>query len=614
MSKEVNELVKQLKKYKKAYNSGTPLVSDIEYDKFFEELRVLDPDNSYLHDIDDNEEGSESNKGATVVHKTPMLSLSKAYAQSEIRTYVNNVEDAAKKAGVKARFRVTPKLDGVAGKDEGGVLSTRGNGRKGSDITHVFARGVLCIGSRGQGRGEVVMKQTYFDKEFTDKVEHPRNMVVGAINADTLKKDAKKALGDKAIHFVPYAELAKIASWEGNGADLIEKIDDISKSLRKKVDYPLDGMVIEALDPKIHEIMGSTNSFNRWQLAYKQRGETAITEIQEIGWQTGRTGVVTPVLRVKPVSVSGATISNITGHNAGLIRDLKLGAGSKIEIIRSGEVIPKLEKVIQANKKADLISECPSCEEELEWRKDFLICVNDSCSAKTQTQLYYWFKTLGNCDGFGPKAISTLQENNCSSIKDIYAQTLDSLQEMGFGKKTAQNLLQSIESSKSTPIEDARFLAAFGIPHLGLGDSRKILAVHHINTLGELTAEQILDIPGFGEITSSEIANGLANNWELIEHMMGLYTSLEHSSEATAVVSDSAISGKVVMFTGKMTSDREGMQEQAKSLGARVLSSVSGALEILVIGEKASASKIAKAEKVGAQVITEEEYAKMLEG
>ena len=608
MSNTVKTLVKNLKKWNTAYYKGKPLVTDIEYDKAFEQLRSLEPDHPYLSKIDDT---ALDGKGDVVVHGIPMLSLSKAYAQSEIQNFVNNVEKAAKKVGVKARFRVTPKLDGVAGNDDGTILSTRGNGRKGSNITHVFKRGVVCLGKRGQGRGEIVMVQSYFEKNFKDDVDHPRNMVVGAINADVVKSMPKKALKDKKIHFVPYTELAKTASWEGTGKKVIADIEKISEDLRKKVDYPLDGMVIDAIDPKIHEEMGSTNSHNRWQLAYKQRGETAKTVIEEIGWQTGRTGVVTPVLRVRPVSVSGATISNITAHNAGVIRDHKLGPGAKIEVIRSGEVIPKLEKVLKSCKKAAVISECPACSSKLRWRNDFLICENHTCPAKIQTQLYYWFKTLGNCDGFGPKTIEVLQENDCTTIKQIYKQTVSSLQDMGFGKKTAQNLVGAMKTSRSTAIEDARFLAAFGIPHLGLGDSRKILSKYKLSEAIELSASKIEVLPGFAEKTSTDIARGLSQKRELIKHMMGLYTSIE-DTQSVVVDTDSPISGKVVMFTGAMDSDRDEMKAQAKSLGARVLTSVSGKLEILIIGKKASAKKIAAAEAENAQVITEQEYYELL--
>ena len=160
-------------------------------------------------------------------------------------------------------------------------------------------------------------------------------------------------------------------------------------------------------------------------------------------------------------------------------------------------------------------------------------------------------------------------------------------------------------------MEDARFLAAFGIPHLGLGDSRKILSKYKLSEAIELSASKIEVLPGFAEKTSTDIARGLSQKRELIKHMMGLYTSIE-DTQSVVVDTDSPISGKVVMFTGAMDSDRDEMKAQAKSLGARVLTSVSGKLEILIIGKKASAKKIAAAEAENAQVITEQEYYELL--
>jgi DNA ligase (NAD+) len=182
---------------------------------------------------------------------------------------------------------------------------------------------------------------------------------------------------------------------------------------------------------------------------------------------------------------------------------------------------------------------------------------------------------------------------------------------MGFGEKTAENLVASMNESKKTPTEDARFLSGFGIRHLGIGDSRKILSHYKLTEIKNLSAEDIAALPGFAEKTGTEIADGIARTWPTIEHMMGLYTALEETKGAV-VDSNSPISGKVVMFTGAMEDDRDEMKAEAKDLGARVLSSVSGKLEILIIGKKASASKIAKAKKVDAQVLTEAEYRTLL--
>ena len=183
---------------------------------------------------------------------------------------------------------------------------------------------------------------------------------------------------------------------------------------------------------------------------------------------------------------------------------------------------------------------------------------------------------------------------------------------MGIGSKVAQNLLNSMKSSRKASIEDARFLAAFGIPHLGLGDSRKLLKEYTLQQLEGLSKDKIEAISGFGTITSVAIANGLSAKMSLIKHMMSLYTNIE-VTKSKKIKKDSPISGKKIMFTGKMESNRDEMKENAKSLGAKIGSSVTKSLDFLVIGSKASAAKNAKAKKLGVRILTEKEYHKLLE-
>jgi len=309
--------------------------------------------------------------------------------------------------------------------------------------------------------------------------------------------------------------------------------------------------------------------------------------------------------------VSGATISNVTAHHAGMIRDKRLGVGARIEIIRSGEVIPKLERVIEEADNVALIDACPSCQTPLVWDNDFLRCTNHgACPAQTQTGIFYWFKTLGSADGFGPKSIEKLTDGGYTTLQQMYALTVEQLTPLGFGDKQAENLVASLEISLQTNVEDARFLSAFGIPNLGIGDSRKLLAHYRLRALEHITTEQIAAIKGFGEKTSGAIAEQLRERWPTIAHMLALGFNLE----ATPLLSEQAeiaspVSGRVVMFTGKMVQgNRSDMQAQARALGATVLSSVSSKLEILVAGEKASGSKVEKAQKNGAEVLSESEW------
>jgi len=542
-----------------------------------------------------------------------MLSTEKAYENEQLERFVERVEKAAKLIGVlDPRYRLTPKLDGMAGKDEDGVLASRGNGLVGNDITHIFQRGVVALGGRGKGAGEIVIVHSYFEENFAEDFEHPRNMVTGIVNADDINASAQTALHEGMVHFVPYSE---VASWEGSGAEILERIDGISEDIRAQIDYPLDGMVAEATNTALKEHMGATTHHHRWQIAIKTRGETATTEVLEIQWQTGRTGKITPVLKVAPTKVSGATISSVTAHHAGMVKARGLGVGAVIEIIRSGEVIPKLVNVVQTAADVSLPEECPSCAQELSWDSDFLRCTNTgSCPEQTQSGLRHWFKILGNSDGFGPRTIDKLVSAGHSTLPAIYAMLEEDFTSLGFGDKQAENLVAALNESRSERIEDARFLAAFGINNLGIGDSRKLLRHHRIEALSALTAEGLDAIKGFGDKTSVSITEELHRMWPTIQHMLFLGFQLDQTpltSEQELV--ESPISSRVIMFTGKMTyGDRSAMQDQARQLGATVLSSVSSKLEILVIGEKSSGAKVTKAKSHGADVLTEHAYRELL--
>ena len=238
--------------------------------------------------------------------------------------------------------------------------------------------------------------------------------MVGAVNADTIRPIVKKTLKAGKIHFVRYATLP---TWTGSGKDLVAKVAEITQNLASKVDYPLDGMVAEVTNAKVKKHMGATNHHHRWQTAIKSEGEIKETKVLDIGWQTGRTGKITPVLRLETVEVDGANISNVTAHHAGNVRSLKLGKGSKVKIIRSGGVIPKLE-VGHQTAKVSIPDTCVVCGGDITWRKDNIYCTNtDACPAQAQTGLFYFFDTIKTTKGFGPKTLETLVSNGYASLK-----------------------------------------------------------------------------------------------------------------------------------------------------------------------------------------------------
>ncbi len=239
---DIERLIRRLEECNAAYRSGSPLVSDHEYDDLVGRLRHFAPDHPFLVRVE-----PETFTGKQEIrHPVPMLSTEKAYTTADIERFVSRVKKAADKIGITAiLFRVTPKLDGLAGRDDGKIFASRGNGETGYEISSAFTKGVVPVGGRGHGLGEIVVRQSYFHEKLSGTFEHPRNMVVGIISSDTVNEIAHKALQDEAVHFVPYGELS---FWKGSARELLENIEVIVADLTEATDYPMDGVVAEVVD------------------------------------------------------------------------------------------------------------------------------------------------------------------------------------------------------------------------------------------------------------------------------------------------------------------------------------------------------------------------------
>ena len=605
----IAELVDLLETYNAAYRDGAPLVADDEYDRLVERLREMDPQHPFLQAV----EPEQFTGRQQVRHPVPMLSIEKAYNREQLERFVSRVQKEAEALGIESvTFRLTPKLDGLAGRDDGAVFATRGNGLVGYEISSALDKGVVPVGGRGRGTGEIVVVKSYFDDQMSDFFEHPRNMVVGIVSSDVLNENARQALAAGMVRFVPYAQMEGLTV---AGKQLVEESRQLTERLLEKVDYPTDGVVAEVTDERLKTKMGATAHHYRWQIAIKTKGDTAETTVEAILWQVGRTGNVTPVMQVRPVALSGATIRRVTAHHAGNIRNQAIGIGTRIEVIRSGEVIPKLETVIEPRGAVSLPDACPSCSRPLVWQNDFLKCTHPDCPAQIEQRISHWFRILGNADWFGIKTIRRIVENGHTTLEAVYRLGEADFTAMGFGPVQSRNLAEAISISRTRPVEDWRFLAAFGISDLGIGDSRKLLSHVSIDDVLDLTAEQIASIKGFGEITSSRIADDLNHLGPVIRHMLDLGFNLQRTPPAATPTSgDSPIAGKGVVFTGKMVhGSREDMQTEARRLGARVQTAVSGTTDYLVCGERVGAAKLKKAARLDVEILTEKAYLAMLD-
>jgi DNA ligase (NAD+) len=305
----------------------------------------------------------------------------------------------------------------------------------------------------------------------------------------------------------------------------------------------------------------------------------------------------------------------VTGHNAGLVQKKQIGIGARIEVIRSGEVIPKVENVVEPSDSVLIPTACPECAALLEWNNDLLKCTNRSCRAQITQSISHWFKTLGNADWFGIKTIQRLVLGGHDSLEKVYAMQEQDFLDLGFGPVQSRNLADAIVTSKSKQVEDWRFLAAFGIPALGTGDSRKLLSHIALEDLLHEKAETIETIDGFGEITSREIERGVEIAREIMGHMLSLGFNLEKTPLFNQIrESASPVAGKHIVFTGKMSSStREEAQAVARRLGAIVQTGISGKTDYLVCGENVGAGKIKKATASNVQILSEREYYDLIE-
>lgn len=596
------------------YRRGEPIVSDTIYDRvFLASLREQQPDHHFLHQV---EPEPVSTNLRLVAHKKPMLSTAKSYNQEGVNSYVRSVLRAAQELGITTQFSLTAKLDGIAASDDGQVVATRGDGLQGTDVSHIVEQGVVFHGGRGRGRGEIVVDQDTFDtklgRDTEYGLEHVRNFVAGYVGADTLKAHHKLALAEGAIHFVPFDTLpATIVDAD----TLMAEWEALYDQVIADCPYLTDGVVVEVTDQMLREAMGATSHHERAVLAIKKQGETAVTRVEGVRLTVGRTGRIIPTLLLEPVYLSGATISKATAHTASNLAKLKLGEGAQIIVVRSGEVIPKIESVIAPSDSPVLVTHCPECDTPVIEEGEHMVCPNAiGCIAQAEAGLRHWFYTIANADGFGPSAITRLVDAGISDLPSIYTMSEADFVGVGFGPGQAKNLVSELQRSRSEAVRDWRWLASFGIRHLGRGDARKLLAEIPLEQLKGVTADQIASIDGFGPITSTAIAESLHRLWPTIERMLALGFNLQSDVDASPAAGSNALSGRKIVFTGTMvTAKRKDLEVAASELGAQVQSSVSTSTDWLVAGEKAG-SKLDKAKKLNEsgkatiEIMTEQEY------
>lgn len=616
------ELLDFLMESNRQYREGNPHIDDLEYDIYRAEFARREPSHPYLNSV----EPEKVKFGHAVTHEKPMLSTAKGYTPKDLKSYVDAVVKVAKSMGDDVidslRFEVTPKLDGQAAFDNGKTLVTRGNGLRGNDITDIFDKGVLIYGNKpgerstlaSLGAGEVVIENTYFEEEIKDQfgMTHPRNFISGMTDSDEVKPHHAKAIDDGRVFFYPFSRLPKV---ELTADDLLNSKGLISKLIenaKTKTPFAIDGVVLAVNDQRVRDEMGATNSFNKWAFALKEEGEFVDVKIREVIHQVGRTGQITPVAIFDPVIVSRASISQATCHNDAWVRENQIGVGAIVRLVRAGEVIPKISSVVDpvAPENVAVATVCPSCGTPSVSVDRNAVCINPDCRGQKEATTLHFFSTLGNVDEFGPATISRLYDGGFRDVDQITALTLRDAISCGFGQRESERLIEQLNRGRTEPVEDWRFLAAFGISHLGRGDSRKILAHYNIDQLGEITTDKLRAIEGFGQITAPSIASDIKKSLPLINLIIDRGVNLVPTRRQG--MENTVGANRKITFTGTLSIPRKEAQEKAVAAGFMLADTVAKG-GILVTGEKVGATKTSAAEKKGAEVITEAQFFSMIE-
>jgi len=670
--RRIDELAKLISYHSDLYyNRATPEISDNDFDKLWDELKILDPNHPQLSRV-----GSDPPPGTTKVeHLFPMQSLDKANEVEQILHFVTQTTANGR------RFVCQPKLDGSALSLEyrrGRLVRavTRGNGIRGEDITQNARRipnipqSISWFGDC-HIRGEVVMSLQIFREKYSQIAPNPRNLAAGALRQKNL--DSGKGKSEDLEFFAYSVEFPNIENrhpdspnppefrldseqidWlkeigiqvAGNqvisGEDdraitdrLIQETNKWSQN-RDSFEWEIDGVVIKLDRLDKRELLGITAHHPRWALAWKFQPDEAISVLMDVFWQTGRTGNVTPVSRIAPVSVSGVTVENTTLHNKGEVERLGLMIGDKVRIVRRGDVIPKIVEVLGQAKSSDIKNrkhsdgsefteqipsrrtvttptECPRCEKKLIEDGAFIRCTNLNCPSRIERTILYWCRSLG-MDGIGVR----LAEQLCSkglveNIVDLYRLEQSDLVKLErMASKSANKIIDEINASRKLSL--SKFISALGLPRIGPEIANLITT--EIRTFKELieiskdrdhSISKLIKIEGIGETVAGLLIDEISQREETIldlSHQLEISDEKEKNTEGNLI-------GLTFCITGSLSRPRKEIALSISSDGGKVISSVSAKLDYLVAGTSAG-SKLEKAKRLGVKVISETELISLL--
>ncbi|EXW66721.1 DNA ligase, NAD-dependent [Acinetobacter baumannii 44467_6] len=664
---QMRQLIQLIAKHNHAYYvMDQPTISDSEYDHLFHQLKALEEQYPELVQADSPTTkvgGQALSKFESVTHVVPMLSLGNVFNQEDLFAFARRVEERL--PNQKVQYEVELKLDGLAISlwYENGVLVrgvTRGDGETGEDITQnvktirnlpkVLHSEKYEIPRLLEVRGEVLMPKSGFEKLNADQeakgektFANPRNAAAGS-----LRQLDPNIAAARPLAFYAYG----IAQCEPNhglttmhdslqwltelGFQIAERqylcnsIQEVQQRYeqiqqeRPNLQVEIDGMVVKVDDLKQQQQLGFLSREPRWATAYKFPAQAALTTVEQIDWQVGRTGTLTPVARLNPVFVGGVTVSNVTSHNIGEIHRLDVRIGDTVSVYRTGDVIPKVEKVWPEFRPAEaevvhLPESCPVCASPVVMPEGEALARCSGglyCAAqRIEAIRHFVSRKAMDIEGLGDRWVeSLLRLDLLKDVADIYhlhehRETLLGIEKMG--EKSVQNLIDAIEASKKTTL--ARFIYALGIR--GVGETTARMLANTFQTLEALKAanvEALKKTPDVGDITAEWIADFFLapHNIEVLDRLIAAGIHWDAPTAPTR----QPLNGESWVLTGtleQMTRDQATQMLQA--LGARVSGSVSSKTKCVVAGEKAG-SKLEKAAKLGIPVMNETDFLSLMAG
>ncbi len=661
--KRMDELINLINKYNDAYyQKNESLISDLAFDQLLSELQKLEQENPLfaLNDSPTQRVGGTITKQfKSVNHRFPMLSLGNTYNETDLKDFDSRVKKAL--GDEKYEYICELKFDGVAlsfwyenGKLIKGI--TRGDGIRGDDITnnvktiksipHTIVDENLPVEFELRGEGFMpnhIFEQINLERSLSGEalLANPRNSASGTFKMQDSAIVAQRNLDCYIYAYLGYdnpfqtheESLIKLfnlgfpisQTWE-KCADIESVLAYVEKWRLKRNDLPLntDGIVIKINDYGQQERLGFTAKSPRWAISFKYPSEIAKTEILSISYQVGRTGNITPVANLNPVYLAGTMIKRASIHNANEMTRLDLHEGDMVFIEKGGEIIPKITGVDMSMRNPQkpifvFPTNCPDCNSELERVEGEAnhYCMNDSfCPTQIKGKIEHFIQRKAlNIENLGVETIDLLFEKSIiKDVGDLYKlSTLDFIGLDGFQSKSIQNILSSIEKSKTVPFRKVLF--GLGIRHVGATIAEKlVIEFKSINNLREASYEELIAVPEIGDRIALSIISffGKKDNIDLITRLE--QSKVQLSEEILELEQESkSLEGKSFVISGVFQNfDRDGLRDKIILNGGKVVSSISSKLDYLIAGDNMGPSKLEKANQLLIKIITEEEFLNLL--